>query len=94
MRAIERSTAFKRDYKRIKATPRYRKNLDLLISDILKLLLEDKALPERNLDHSLGGNWQGYRECHIKPDLLLIYSKPNHSTLRLARLGSHSELFD
>jgi mRNA interferase YafQ len=44
MRTIERSTAFKRDYKRIKATPRYRKNLDSLLSDILELLLADKAL--------------------------------------------------
>lgn len=94
MRTIERSTAFKRDYKRIKATPRYRKDLDSLLSDVLKLLLADKGLPEKNLDHSLSGNWHGYRECHIKPDLLLIYSKPNQSTLRLVRLGSHSELFD
>jgi len=94
MRTIERSSAFKRDYKRIKATPRYRKNLDTLISDILKLLLLDKPLPERNVDHSLNGNWHGYRECHIKPDLLLIYRKPDQYTLRLARLGSHSELFD
>jgi mRNA interferase YafQ len=94
MRTIERSTTFKRDYKRIKITPRYRKDLDLLLSDILKLLLADKALPEKNLDHSLSGNWHGYRECHIKPNLLLIYSKPDSSTLRLIRLGSHSELFN
>lgn len=94
MRTIERSTAFKRDYKRIKATPRYRKDLDSLLSDLLKFLLADKALPDKNFDHALSGNWNGYRECHIKPDLLLIYSKPDQSTLRLARLGSHSELFD
>jgi len=43
----------------------------------------------------LSGDWSGYRECHIKPDLLLllIYRKPDANTLRLARLGSHSELF-
>jgi mRNA interferase YafQ len=41
----------------------------------------------------LGGDWRGYRECHIKPDLLLIHRKPDAGTLRLARLGSHSELF-
>jgi len=91
---IERSTAFKKDYKRIKVTPRYRKDLDSLLSDILQLLLADKALSEKYLDHPLSGNWQGYRECHIKPDLLLIYNKPDRYTLRLARLGSHSELFD
>lgn len=94
MRTIERSSAFKRDYKRIKKSPPYNKNLDSLFSDILKCLLVDKALPDKNRDHALSGNWEGYRECHIKPDLLLIYRKPDQHTLRLARLGSHSELFD
>lgn len=74
--------------------PRYKKSLDSLIADILECLLADKALPERNFDHALSGGWNGYRECHAKPDLLLIYKKPDLLTLRLARLGSHSELFD
>lgn len=94
MRTIERSTAFKRDYKHIKATPRYRKDLDSLLSDVLMHLIADKTLPEKYLDHSLSGEWLGYRECHLKPNLLMIYSKPNSSTIRLARLGSHSELFE
>jgi mRNA interferase YafQ len=41
----------------------------------------------------LTGDWAGYRECHLKPDLLLIYRKIGEETLTLARLGSHSELF-
>lgn len=94
MRMIERSTAFKRDYKRIKSMPRYKNTLDALITPILEFLLMDHRLPEKNLDHALSGDWNGYRECHIKPDLLLIYKKPDQVTLRLARLGSHSELFD
>lgn len=94
MRTIERSTAFKRDYKRIKATPRYKNDLESLLSDVLKFLSTNKELPEKYLDHPLGGNWRRYRECHLKPDLLLIYNKPDEHTLRLARLGSHSELFD
>ena len=53
----------------------------------------DRALPENNRDHALRGDWVGYRESHIKPDLLLIYRKPDPDNLRLARLGSHSELF-
>jgi mRNA interferase YafQ len=93
MRTIERSSAFKRDYKRVKATPRHNKDLDQLLSAILVLLLNDKALPESNRDHALSGSWADYRECHIKPDLLLIYRKSDANTLRLARLGSHSELF-
>ena len=93
MRMIERSSAFKRDYKRKKCSSHYAKNLDLLFSEILECLLLDKTLPEKNRDHALSNNWNGYRECHIKPDLLLIYQKPDKKTLRLARLGSHSELF-
>ena len=93
MRTIERATAFKRDYKRVKATPRHSKDMDALMSSIVALLLLDQSLSESNRDHALGGDWAGYRECHLKPDLLLIYRKPDVDTLRLARLGSHSELF-
>ena len=93
MRTIERSSAFKRDYKRAKATPRHRKDVDRLVSTVVTLLRSERALPENHRDHALSGDWAGYRECHIKPDLLLIYLKPDAGTLRLARLGSHSELF-
>jgi mRNA interferase YafQ len=93
MRTIERSSAFQRDYKRTKATPRYRKELGSLLSDVVSLLLTDDVLPAIYRDHALAGDWAGYRECHLKPDLLVIYRKPDANTLRLARLGSHSELF-
>ena len=93
MRTIERSSAFKRDFKRTKAAPRHRNDLDSLLSTVVTRLATDHALPNKNRDHGLSGEWAGYRECHIKPDLLLIYSKPGTDTLRLARLGSHSELF-
>lgn len=93
MRTIERSSAFKRDYKRAKATPRHSKNVDSLLSAVLERLVSDVVLPENNRDHALSGDWAGYRECHVKPDLLLIYRKVDHDILRLARLGSHSELF-
>jgi mRNA interferase YafQ len=93
MRTIERSSAFKRDYKRVKATPRHNKDVDALLSSVVALLLNDQALPATLRDHPLSGDWGGYRECHIKPDLLLIYRKSDISTLRLARLGSHGELF-
>lgn len=60
---------------------------------ILVALATDQPLDARYRDHDLSGDWAGYRECHIKPDLLLIYRKSDADTLRLARLGSHSELF-
>jgi mRNA interferase YafQ len=93
MRTIERSAAFKKDYKRLKASPRHQQDLDKLVSTLLTLLATDEILPESSRDHALIGQWQGYRECHIKPDLLLIYRKPDADTLRLARLGSHNDLF-
>jgi len=76
----------------VKVTPRHR-NVATILPEILALLIDDQPLPERNRDHALSGNWTGYRECHIKPDLLLIYKKPSPKVLQLARLGSHSDLF-
>ena len=93
MRTIERSSTLKRDYKRTKASPHHRKDLDFQLSALLALLLSDQTLPGNLRDHALSGDLAGYRECHLKPDLLLIYRKPDAGTLRLARLGSHSELF-
>ena len=93
MRTIDRATAFRRDYKRAKSTPRHGKELDSLVAAVVALLIADQDLPEQYRDHALIGDWSGYRECHLKPDLLLIYRKPDTETLRLARLGSHSDLF-
>jgi mRNA interferase YafQ len=92
MRAIERASAFKRDYKR-EAKGQYRASLDADLVPVLTALANDLSLEPQHRDHDLGGDWGGYRECHVKPDLLLIYRKPDAETLRLARLGSHSELF-
>lgn len=92
MRAIDRASAFKRDYKR-EAKGRYRSTLDNDLWTVLLALVTDQGLDVRYRDHDLSGDWAGYRECHVKPDLLLIYRKADPAILRLARLGSHSELF-
>jgi mRNA interferase YafQ len=91
MRAIERTTKFKRDYKREKKTD---PALDEVFVPVIELLADDAPLPERLRDHGLSGDWQGFRDCHVKPDLVLVYAKPDAETLTLARQGSHSELFD
>jgi mRNA interferase YafQ len=57
------------------------------------LLGNDQPLAPANRDHVLTGDWVDHRECHVRPDLLLIYRKPDLDTLQLVRLGSHSELF-
>lgn len=92
MRTIERSSSFKRDYKR-EARGRYRNSLDDILIIVLIALANDRPLEPRYRDHDLGGEWTGYRECHLRPDLLMIYQKTQEDVLRLARLGSHSELF-
>ncbi len=92
-REIEYSNAFRRDYKKVKSMPRHRRDAESLLVATLEALCADQPLPSKYRDHPLAGDWSGYRECHLKPDLLLIYSKPDLTTLRLARLGSHAELF-
>ncbi len=59
MRMIERSTLFKKDFKRIKANPTYSKKIDNLLSSILEFLVNDRSLPDKNRDHELYGNWKG-----------------------------------
>jgi mRNA interferase YafQ len=93
MRRIERTNAFRRDFKREKRGS-HRADLDSLIFDIVSLLAQDTPLPDKNRDHPLAGNWRDHRECYLKPDLLLIYGKPEADVLQLVRIGSHSELFD
>lgn len=58
----------------------------------VSLLVTDSPLPEKFRDHPLTGEWTDHRDCHIKPDLVLIYRIPNADSLELVRLGSHSEL--
>jgi mRNA interferase YafQ len=93
MRTIELSSAFKKDYKRAKANPRHAQDVRALYEAASSLLAEDEPLPECYRDHALVGDWKGYRECHLKPDLLLVYRTEKPEILRIARLGSHSELF-
>ena len=91
MRTIDRTHQFKRDYKREKKG-RHRDRLDDDLLTVVALLVVDEALPDRCHDHALTGNWKDHRDCHIKPDLVLIYRKPDAEVLELVRLGSHSEL--
>ena len=93
MRTIERTNAFRRDFKR-EMRGQHRRDLEALLTSIISLLIEDKPLPERNRDHALAGEWLDFRECHVRPNLLLIYRKVDAAVLQLVRLGSHSELFD
>ena len=91
MRTTSYTNRFKRDYKREKAG-RHSKTLDADMMQAVNLLAADTPLPRRNFDHPLSGEWSDHRDCHIKPDLVLIYRKPDKDSLELVRLGTHSEL--
>lgn len=88
MREITYTSQFKRDYKKRSRE----KGLDALIEQTVERLVEGKPLEVKFRDHPLKGGYAGCRECHLKPDLLLIYVQTSDE-LRMVRLGSHSELF-
>jgi mRNA interferase YafQ len=93
-RTIEHTNKFKRDYKReIKGKSRaHVRELEAELAAVVRVLRTDGTLDPRHYDHPLSGKWKDYRDCHIRPDLVLIYRKPDQDTLTLVRLGSHSEL--
>jgi mRNA interferase YafQ len=91
MREIRYTTRFKRDYRREKSG-RHSKIIDTALINVVNLLAADIPLPPTNVDHPLLGEWGDHRDCHVKPDLILIYRKPDDEHLDLVRLGSHSEL--
>lgn len=89
MLTLEYSTQFKKDFKKITKMP----ISDILeVGNIISQLQRCESLKSKNVDHPLSGNWLGFRDCHIKPDLVLIYRIANN-TLQLARIGTHSEIF-
>jgi mRNA interferase YafQ len=91
MRTIEYTRQFKRDYKREIRGP-HRNTLETVFPKLLTALTHDRPLAAKYHDHPLVGEWKDFRDCHIRPDLILIYRKQGNSVLQLVRLGSHSEL--
>nr|QGT50323.1 hypothetical protein Helico6505_1550 [uncultured Helicobacter sp.] len=85
---LETSSKFEKQYKKLSQKDKEKTN------QLLTILLNDEPLEPKHNDHALIGNYNGYRECHIKPDLLLVYKKDKKALLLLCvRIGSHSELF-
>ena len=81
--------AFRRDYKRLSNSPRY----DMAdLKTVVAALAEDQPLDPPCRDHALTGNWRDHRECHIKPDWLLVY-RLEAGRLILVRTGTHAALF-
>ncbi|ECL7558376.1 type II toxin-antitoxin system YafQ family toxin [Campylobacter jejuni] len=65
-----------------------------IVFEIIKKLSNNEILERKYKDHKLQGEFKDYRECHVKPDLLLIYQKQNDKlVLTCISVGSHSEIF-
>lgn len=94
MRDIGQDSQFKRDLRR-EMKGRYRLVLekDGELRSVVRTLRNDEHLDFIYQDHPLKGIWKGSRECHLAPDLLLIYRKEGDDWLILERLGSHAEIF-
>ena len=89
MKILKQTSQFKRDLKKIQNNPKKIANLEV----VLRLLRETGTLPKEYSPHLLTGNYQGYMECHVENDFLLIWIDKNEDLIKLIRLGSHSELF-
>ena len=84
------SKAFRKDFKRLERSGRY----DLgELRAMVEALASDQSLSPARRDHALTGNWIGFRECHVRPDWLLIYRLEPERVV-LVRTGSHAELFE
>ena len=88
MRKLARSKDFDRDFRKV--------SLSDELLEVLSCLVMDLPLDPKYKDHALTGNYKDYRECHVKPDLLLVYRKDTIDgvgILKLARLSSHASVF-
>ena len=89
MLKLFRAKTFLKDYRKVKFTDKTYLKYVVFVSTLLK----EENLPKESLDHSLKRSYRDFREFHISGDLLVIYSI-EEETLKLIRIGSHSELFD
>jgi len=90
VRQIVQTAQFKKDLKRVAISGRHQASE---LFEIVSKLAKDECSADRHRDHALTGDWRYHRECHVRPDWLLIY-KVMPELLTLVRTGSHSELFE
>jgi mRNA interferase YafQ len=86
MREVKYTKRFQRDYRREKSG-RHSQKLDALLMEVVNQLAVDTPLPRRNFDHPLSGEWNDHRDCHVRPDLVLIYRKPMTTASNLCALA-------
>ena len=89
MLILDYSTQFKKDFKKITKLPIPE---IIEVGNVISTLQKGQLLEAKYVDHALSGNWNNFRDCHIKPDLVLIY-RIHETYLQLARIGSHNDIF-
>lgn len=92
-RELHIARSFKIDFKKLSKAEKEDTRI------VVKKLQKDEPLEDKYKDHGLHGNYEGFRECHVYPDLLLVYKKTDNTLeeiyfLSLARIDSHTNIFD
>ena len=91
MRSVRRTAQFRRDFKRVKRGAHGSYVNETLLA-ALELLVANAPLPSRYVDHPMKGRYADCRDCHLRPDLVLVYRKHGSDALELVRIGSHAQL--
>ena len=91
VRTVKRTAQFRHDFKRVKRGV-HGVHLDATLLEALELLAADMPLPSRYLDHPMKGQYSDCRDCHLRPDLVLVYRKRSPDSLELLRIGTYAHL--
>jgi len=93
-RLLDYTKQFLKDYQRLTQSGRY--DMRRLKEAMLLIMANDGPLAQEWRDHPLSGQWNGYRECHVGGDFLLVYrihAEKTNETIVFARCGTHAEIF-
>ena len=91
MYQVVTTKSFRKSFKKVSKYKNFKEDEFL---KVLSLLSSDTELPAKYKDHALVGEYKGFRDLHIAPDIILLYTKiQNILVLELVNIGSHSELF-
>lgn len=91
-RNADKTKQFQKDWQRLSHSGRY--DMYRLKEAMLLLIANDGPLPPEYFDHGLSGDWDGFRECHVGGDFLLIYDLRDDGSVIFVRAGTHAELFE
>ena len=92
MLTVKLDKRFKKDIQRDKKSGKFKNSDFKELKQVMTNLIDEKELDKKYLDHKLIGDFNDFKECHLKPNWLLIY-KIDAQTIKFARLGTHQQIF-